>query len=150
MYTAQSFTQNRTASLIAFIFVLFANVAFAQAEKNFVRSFDGHNVQFLTLDLGKHVDVQTWEGTTIRIVTNVRFTQENVSWEIIKGCAELGRYTLESDFLAQTLRITATNINHRLKLNGTPVKDHIRYTVFVPKNVEVIKSREELYSFAKP
>ena len=150
MYTAQSFTQNRTASLIAFVFVLFANVAFAQAEKNFVRSFDGHNVQYLVLDLGKHVDVQTWEGTTVRIVTNVHFDAQNVNYDIIKGFAELGRYHLQSDLTAQSLSITATNINHRIKLNGKPIKDHICYTVFVPKNVEVIKSREELYSFAKP
>ena len=144
-----SVTQNRFFTTLVFIFVLITNVAFGQVETNFVRSFSGQ-FNIVKLDLGENVEVKTWDNPTVRIVINVRFTQQNMTMNIVKGFAELGRYTLESDLTAKDLRITATQINHRLKLNGHPVKDQIRYTVYVPKNVELIKSREEFYALAKP
>ena len=143
-----SFNQNRFFATAVFIFVLITNVAFGQAETNFVRSFNG-DFSIVKLDLNEQVEVKTWDSPNVRIVINVRFANANVRKNIIKGFAELGRYTLESDLTAQSLSITATQINHLLKLNGYAIKDNIRYTVFVPKHVLVIKSREELYSFAK-
>ena len=148
MFTLSSI-KNRVFATCLFTFILISNMAFGQAETNFVRSFSG-DINILKLDLNDNVEVKTWDSPNVRIIVNVRFTKANVTKEIIKGFAELGRYTLESDLTAQALSITATQINHLLKLNGYAIKDNIRYTVFVPNHVLVIKSRAELYASVKP
>ena len=146
--STSSFTQNRLFATLTFTFAFIANIAFGQAEANFVSSFNG-DCSIVKLDLNEHVEVKTWDSPNVRIVINVRFANANVRKDIIKGFAELGRYNLESNLTAQSLSITATQISHLLKLNGYAIKDNIHFTVFVPKHVLVIKSREELYSFAK-
>lgn len=118
--------------------LLLSGIATGQAERNFVKSFNLQGKQTVVLDVGNNVQVTTWDSDIMRVQMTVSLP--NSSDALLKSLAEIGRYGLMSSINPETLNFTAPALRNPLKINGNPVLETVLFTVFVPKNITILKS----------
>jgi hypothetical protein len=62
---------------------------------------------------------------------------------MLKSIAESGRYMLKNDLTAPTsFVVTVPGVQRSIKINSNDMKEVITYTVFVPKNIVVLKNSD--------
>jgi hypothetical protein len=66
----------------------------------------------------------------------------NSSDALLKSLAEIGRYGLTSNINPETLNFTAPILRNPLKINGNSVMETVFYTIFIPKNVTILKTSD--------
>lgn len=118
--------------------LLLSGIATGQAERNFVKSFNLQGKQTVVLDVGDNVLVTTWDSDIMRVQMTVSLP--NSSDALLKSLAEIGRYGLMSSINPETLNFTAPALRNPLKINGNPVSETVLFTIFVPKNITILKS----------
>lgn len=128
----------RSILLILPLLLLFST-ATGQAEKTFVKSFNLMGRQTIVLNLGDNIQTSTWDNDIVRVQMTVSAQTTDAT---LKALAESGRYLLKSDLSLQDLTLTAPNLANPVKLNGNQLKETIVFTVYVPKNVNVLKNTE--------
>jgi hypothetical protein len=120
--------------------LLLSGIATGQAERNFVKSFNLQGKQTIVLDVGDNVQVTTWDNEIMRVQMTVSLP--NSSDALLKGLAEIGRYGLITTLNPETVNLTAPTLRNPLKINGNAVKESVLFTIFVPKNVTILKSSD--------
>ena len=120
--------------------LLLSGIATGQAERTFVKSFNLQGKQTIVLDIGENVQVTTWDSEIMRVQMTVSLP--NSSDATLKALAEIGRYGLTSNTNTETLDFSTPALRNSLKINGNAVKEAIAFTIFVPKNITVLRSSE--------
>jgi hypothetical protein len=120
--------------------LLLSGIATGQAERHFVKSFNLQGKQTVVLDVGNNVQVTTWDSDIMRVQMTVSLP--NSSDALLKSLAEIGRYGLMSNINPETLNFTAPALRNPLKINGNPVLETVLFTIFVPKNITILKSSD--------
>jgi hypothetical protein len=120
--------------------LLLSGIATGQAERNFVKSFNLQGKQTVVLDVGDNVQITTWDSDIMRVQMTVSLP--NSSDALLKSLAEIGRYGLISSINPETLNFTAPALRNPLKINGNPVLETVLFTIFVPKNITILKSSD--------
>ncbi|MDZ7877576.1 MAG: hypothetical protein U5L45_07895 [Saprospiraceae bacterium] len=120
--------------------LLLSGIATGQAERTFVKSFNLQGKQTVVLDIGDNYQVTMWDSEIMRVQMTVSLP--NSSDALLKSLAEIGRYGLTSTINPETLNFTAPILRNPLKINGNPVTETVFYTVFVPKNVTILKTSD--------
>ncbi len=118
--------------------LLLSGIATGQAERTFVKSFNLQGKQTVVLDMGDNVQITTWDSDIMRVQMTVSLP--NSSDAMLKSLAEIGRYGLLSSVNPETLNFTAPALRNALKINGNVVSENVFYTIFVPKNITILKS----------
>ena len=120
--------------------LLLSSSTFGQAERIFVKSFNLQGKQTVVLDIGENVQVTTWDSDIMRVQMTVSLP--NSSDATLKALAEIGRYGLTSNADTEALNFSTPTLRNPLKINGNAVKEAIAFTIFVPKNITVLRSSE--------
>lgn len=120
--------------------LLLSGIATGQAERTFVKSFNLQGKQIVVLDIGDNVQVTTWDNAIMRVQMTVSLP--NSSDSTLKALAEIGRYGLSNDAHPETMNLTASMLRNPLKINGNEVREVVSFTVFVPKNITILKSAD--------
>ncbi len=118
--------------------LLLSGVATGQAERTFVKSFNLQGKQTVVLDIGDKVQVTTWDSEIMRVQMTVSLP--NSSDGLLKSLAEIGRYGLTSSVNPETLNFSTPTLRNPLRINGNLVTETVFFTVFVPKNITILKS----------
>lgn len=119
--------------------LLLFSTATGQVEKTFVKSFNLMGRQTVILNLGDNIQTTTWDNDIVRVQMTVSAQTTDAT---LKALAESGRYLLKSELSVQELTLTAPNLANPVKLNGNQLKETIQFTVYVPKNITVLKNTE--------
>lgn len=119
--------------------LLLFSTATGQVEKTFVKSFNLMGRQTVILNLGDNIQTTTWDNDIVRVQMTVSAQTTDAT---LKALAESGRYLLKSELSVQELTLTAPNLANPVKLNGNELKETIQFTVYVPKNITVLKNTE--------
>jgi hypothetical protein len=126
---------------LLFPLLLLTSIAIGQAERTFVKSFNLQGRQTVILNLGDNIQVNQWDGELMRVQMTV--STPSINNAMLKSVAESGRYMLKNDMTApSTIVVTAPAAEKGFKINGNEVKEIITYTVFVPKNVTILKNTD--------
>ncbi len=120
--------------------LLLSGIATGQAERTFVKSFNLQGKQTIVLDIGENVQVTTWDSEIMRVQMTVSLP--NSSDATLKALAEIGRYGLTNNASTETLNFSTSTLRNPLKINGNSVRETIAFTIFVPKNITVLKSSD--------
>jgi hypothetical protein len=129
-------TRNNFLSLL--ILLAFPLLAVAQTTgKTFNKSFNADSKGVLRLDLPGSIDLKIWDNPTIRFEINVSVPAGNNA--MLNELANVGRYNLVSKSIdeADALVISAPNMQKKITIKGTPFREDVTYTVFVPKNMKI-------------
>lgn len=119
------------------LLLTFALSAFAQTTgKTFTKSFNTEGKSRIQLDLPGTVDLKVWNGPSIRIEIAVDLPSGNTS--MLDQLALVGRYNLNANVVDETLVITAPNVYKVVRIKGEELRENITYTVFVPKDLDVV------------
>ncbi len=116
-------------------FVLVANMAFAQAERTFVKSFNLKGDNQVVLNLDGAVEVKEWDEEIVRVMMNVSF--ENANDNAIRFFAERGRYRILQKAENGTMLISNMARSGNIKYQGREVGEVVTYTVYVPNGTSV-------------
>jgi hypothetical protein len=128
-------------TLLTIPLLLLSIVSIGQAERTFVKSFNLQGRQTVILNLGDNVQVNQSDNELIRVLMTV--STPTISDAMLKSVAESGRYMLKNDMTApSSLVVTVPGVQKTIKINGNDLKESITYTVFVPKNVTVLKNAD--------
>jgi hypothetical protein len=129
----------RTLLLITLLF--HSSLAISQAERTFVKSFNLQGRQTVVLNLGENIQVNQWDSELMRVQMTV--STPTMSDAMLKSIAESGRYMLKNDLTAPTsFVVTVPGVQRSIKINSNDMKEVITYTVFVPKNIVVLKNSD--------
>jgi hypothetical protein len=120
--------------------LLLSGIATGQAERTFVKSFNLQGKQTVVLDIGDNVQITPWDSDIMRVQMTVSLP--NSSDGLLKSLAEIGRYGLNNNVHPETLNFAAPALRNPLKINGNPVSETVFFTVFIPRNVTVLKSSD--------
>ena len=120
--------------------LLLSGIATGQAERTFVKSFNLQGKQTIVLDIGENVQVTTWDSEIMRVQMTVSLP--NSSDATLKALAEIGRYGLTNNANTETLNFSTPTLRNSLKINGNAVRETIAFTIFVPKNITVLRSSD--------
>jgi hypothetical protein len=131
-------TYSKTLLLIPLL--LLSNIAIGQAERTFVKSFNLQGRQTVILNLGDNIQVNQWDSDLMRVQMTV--STPNVSDAMLKSIAESGRYMLKNEMTAQAFIVNVPAVQKTIKINGNDLKETITYTVYMPKNVTVLKNTD--------
>ena len=131
--------RNITIKLLLPLLLLSSNT-FGQAERIFVKSFNLQGKQTVVLDIGENVQVTTWDSDIMRVQMTVSLP--NSSDATLKALAEIGRYGLTNTADTEALNFSTPMLRNPLKINGNAVKEAIAFTIFIPKNITVLRSSE--------
>jgi hypothetical protein len=118
--------------------LLLSGIATGQAERTFVKSFNLQGKQTVVLDIGDNVQVTTWDNDIMRVQMTVSLP--NSSDALLKSLAEIGRYGLVNSTNPETLNFSAPALRNALKINGNPVTETVMFTIFIPKNITILRS----------
>jgi hypothetical protein len=118
--------------------LLLSGIATGQAERTFVKSFNLQGKQTVVLDIGDNVQVTTWDNDIMRVQMTVSLP--NSSDALLKSLAEIGRYGLVNSINPETLNFSTPALRNALKINGNPVSETVMFTIFIPKNITILKS----------
>lgn len=120
--------------------ILVANIAFAQAQRTFVKSFNLKGDNQVVVNLDGPVEVKEWDQEVVRVLMNVTF--ENANDSALRFFTEKGRYRILQTTKDGTLVISAMPRGGNIKYQGRPVEEVVTYTVLIPSNVnaEVIEA----------
>jgi hypothetical protein len=118
--------------------LLLSGIATGQAERTFVKSFNLQGKQTVVLDIGDNVQITTWDSDIMRVQMTVSLP--NSSDGLLKSLAEIGRYGLMSNVNPETLNFTTPALRNPLKINGNAITETVFFTIFVPKNITILKS----------
>jgi hypothetical protein len=128
-------------TLLMIPLLLLSIASIGQAERTFVKSFNLQGRQTVILNLGDNIQVHQSDSELMRVQMTV--STPNMSDAMLKSIAESGRYMLKNDMTAPTsLVVTVPGVQKMIKINGNDLKEIISYTVFVPKNVTVVRNTE--------
>lgn len=126
---------NRIVSIA--LLLTFALSAIAQTTgKTFTKSFNTDGKSRLKLDLPGKVEIKVWNNAAIRIEIAVDLPSGNSS--MLDQLALVGRYNLNANPLEETLVITAPNLYKVIRVKGEELRENIAYTVYVPKDLDVV------------
>jgi hypothetical protein len=125
---------------LLFPLLLLTSIAIGQAERTFVKSFNLQGRQTVILNLGDNIQVNQWDNDLMRVQMTVSTPSMNNA--MLKSVAESGRYMLKNDMTAPVFIVTVPATEKGFKINGNDVKEIITYTVFVPKNITVLKNTD--------
>ncbi|MBL7774873.1 MAG: hypothetical protein JNK89_02675 [Saprospiraceae bacterium] len=115
----------------------FALSAFAQTTgKTFTKSFNTEGQGRIKIDLPGTVDLKVWSNPTIRVEIAVDLPSGNLS--MLDQLAQVGRYNLEANIQDESLVITAPNLSKVVRVKGEELREHVAYTIFIPKDLEVV------------
>ena len=131
-------TYSKTLLLIPLL--LLSSIAIGQAERTFVKSFNLQGRQTVILNLGENIQVNVWESELMRVQMTVSTLSINDG--MLKSIAESGRYMLKNEMTAQAFVVTVPSAQRSIKINGNDLKETITYTVYVPKNITVLKNTD--------
>jgi hypothetical protein len=120
--------------------LLLTSIATGQVERTFVKSFNLQSKQSVTLNLGDNVQVIHWDSELLRVQMTVGL--EHVSDATLKAYSETGRYTLKSEIKDESFTISAPFLKNLIKINGNVVQETIKYVIYTPKGIDVIKNGE--------
>jgi hypothetical protein len=120
--------------------LLLSGIATGQAERTFVKSFNLQGKQTVVLDIGDNVQVTTWDNDIMRVQMTVSLP--NSSDALLKSLAEIGRYGLTNTPNPETLNFSTPALRNPLKINGNPVTETVSFTIFIPKNITVLRSSD--------
>ncbi len=129
----------RFSLLLLMPLLLVHNIAIGQSEKTFVKSFNLMGRQTVVLNLGDNIQISQWDNDVVRVQMTVSVYTSDAT---LKALAESGRYSLKSELSVQDLMVTVPSLSNVVKLNGTELKEAVSFTVFVPKNVNVLKNAD--------
>ena len=125
---------------LLFPLLLLTSIAIGQAERTFVKSFNLQGRQTVILNLGDNIQVNRWDNDLMRVqMTDSTPSMNNA---MLKSVAESGRYMLKNEMTAPVFIVTVPATEKGMKINGNDVKEIITYTVFVPKNVTILKNTD--------
>lgn len=127
-------------TLLLIPLLLLSSVAIGQAERTFVKSFNLQGRQTVILNLGENVQVNVWESELMRVQMTV--STPSINDGMLKSIAESGRYMLKNEMTAQAFVVTVPSAQRSIKINGNDLKETITYTVYVPKNITVLKNTD--------
>jgi hypothetical protein len=128
-------------TLLTIPLLLLSIVSIGQAERTFVKSFNLQGRQTVILNLGDNIQVNQSDNELMRVLMTV--STPTMSDAMLKSIAESGRYMLKNDMTApSTFVVTVPGVQRTIKINGNDLKETITYTVFVPKNVTVLKNTD--------
>jgi hypothetical protein len=128
-------------TLLLIPLLLLSSIVYSQAERTFVKSFNLQGRQTVVLNLGDNVQVNQWDGELMRVQMTV--STPTMSDAMLKSIAESGRYMLKNDLTApSSFVVTVPGVQRSFKINSNEIKEVITYTVFVPKNVVVLKNTD--------
>jgi hypothetical protein len=128
-------------TLLTIPLLLLSIVSIGQAERTFVKSFNLQGRQTVILNLGDNIQVNQSDNELMRVLMTV--STPTMSDAMLKSIAESGRYMLKNDMTApSSLVVTVPGVQRTIKINGNDLKESISYTVFVPKNVTVLKNTD--------
>jgi hypothetical protein len=131
-------TYSKTLLLIPLL--LLSSIAIGQAERTFVKSFNLQGRQTVILNLGDNVQVNQWDSDLMRVQMTV--STPTVNDAMLKSIAESGRYMLKNEMTAQAFIVNVPAVQKSIKINGNDLKETIIYTVYMPKNVTVLKNTD--------
>ncbi len=126
---------NRIVSIVLLLTFAFSAVA-QTTGKTFTKAFNTSGKSRIKIDLPGQVDLKVWNSPTIRIEIAVQLPSGNTS--MLDQLASVGRYNLQADPLDEVLIITAPNLNKIIRVKGEELRENVSYTVFVPKDLDVI------------
>ena len=118
--------------------LLLTSIATGQVERTFVKSFNLQSKQSVTLNLGENVQVIPWDSELLRVQMTVGL--EHTSDATLKAYAETGRYTLKSEIKDESFTVSAPFLKNLIKMNGNVVTETIKYLIYAPKGIEIIKN----------
>jgi hypothetical protein len=127
-------------NLLLLPLLLLTSIAIGQAERTFVKSFNLQGRQTVVLNLGDNIQVNQWDNDLMRVQMTVSSPSMNNA--TLKSVAESGRYMLKNDMTVPLFIVTVPATERSIKINGNEVKEIITYTVYVPKNVTVLKNTD--------
>lgn len=120
--------------------ILVANIAFAQAQRTFVKSFNLKGDNQVVVNLDGPVEVKEWDQEVVRVLMNVSF--ENANDSALRFFTEKGRYRILQTTKNGTLVISAMPRGGNIKYQGRQVEEVVTYTILIPGDVhaEVVEA----------
>lgn len=120
--------------------ILVANIAFAQAQRTFVKSFNLKGDNQVVLNLDGPVEVKEWNEGIVRVLMNVTFETGNDA--ALRFYVEKGRYRIIQKAENGAMAISVMPRKGDIKYQGREVGEVVTYTVFVPNGVsaEVVEA----------
>jgi len=126
--------------IVMLAMILVANIAFAQAQRTFVKSFNLKGDNQVVVNLDAPVEVKEWDQDVVRVLMNVSF--ENANDSALRFFTEKGRYRVLQNTKNGTLTISAVPREGNIKYQGRQVEEVVTYTVLIPGdvNAEVVEA----------
>jgi hypothetical protein len=120
-----------------FLLLTFALSVFAQtAQKTFSKSFNTDGAGLVRLHVPGPVDLKVWNQPYVRVEVSVRLPSGNMS--LLNELAGAGRYNLTAQTQGGALSIDAPNLQKVIRIKGEELREDVRFTVFVPKDMEIV------------
>lgn len=111
-------------------------------EKTLVKSFNLNGRNVLKVDFSQAIDVKKWNEPTVRIEMNIAV--ENMNEATFKSLIVAGRYNVQPTFDNAMMTLSNLPLQKSIKFNNTELKETIRYTLFVPQDLEVLTKAMEM------
>ena len=127
--------------MITRIFTLFflltlALSLFAQtAQKTFSKSFNADEAGLIRLQVPGAIDLKVWNQPFVRVEVSVSLPSGNLS--LLNELAGVGRYNLTAQTKGGVLSIDAPNLQKVIRMKGEELREEVRFTVFVPKDMKI-------------
>ena len=109
--------------------------AYAQVQKNIVKSFQYNGAQVVTLAVTGNVEIEEWDEEIVRLVTTIDAV--NFNEPTLKALTEAGRYTSISKDVDAAMILTMLKAQKELKIRGTIIEEKYTFKIFVPRGVTV-------------
>lgn len=106
--------------------------------KVLVKTFALKGQSTVIIDFDGEVEIKEWSENTMRVHTDI--TLHNSSTHMLKYLMTQGRYQLNLEDTDKGILIDATARAKKVIISkdGTTLNESVKYTIFVPKNTEVI------------
>lgn len=118
------------------------------AQKTFSKSFNADDAGRIRLEVPGNVDLKVWNNPTIRVEISVHLPSGNTS--LLNELANVGRYNLTAALKDGVLSIDAPNLQKVIRIKGEELREDVRFTVFIPKGLEVEMPNPGIVAGAQP
>lgn len=113
------------------------NTSAQTVSKTFTKAFNVAGVSQIQLDIPGNIDLKTWDNPTIRFEITVNMPT-GTSASMLEELARVGRYNLTLTTQSDQTLIEAPNLKRSIKAKGQEIKENISFTIYAPKNTQII------------
>lgn len=113
------------------------NTSAQTVSKTFTKAFNVAGVSQIQLDIPGNIDLKTWDNPTIRFEITVNMPT-GTSASMLEELARVGRYNLTLTTQSDQTLIEAPNLKRSIKAKGQEIKENISFTIYAPKNAQIV------------